>query len=108
MSLQENEVLATLSEKVEDLHTRYYYRERQLDTLLDKLSVKTGAVMSPRSLSSFRSRNGNLSSGSSGLPREDFGFVPVSRQHNDNGLDLGNLSPSATLHMIPHRDVPEM
>jgi len=49
----ENEVLCLLSEKVDELNSRYYQRERQLDSLLNRLTVKTttggGGAMSSSS-----------------------------------------------------------
>ncbi|CAG7837704.1 unnamed protein product [Allacma fusca] len=99
----ESEVLASLSEKVEDLHTRYYYRERQLDTLLDRLSLKTGQSFgSPRSLHSYNANPSSINGNST-----DFPLGPTSSTRSNN-IDLGELSPSATLHLIPHRDVPEI
>jgi chromosome segregation ATPase len=102
----ESEVLATLSEKVEDLHTRYYYRERQLDTLLDRLSMKTGQSFgSPRTLHSYGNANACSNNGNS----SEFGPGNHSTSSGrSNNIDLGELSPSATLHLIPHRDIPEI
>lgn len=58
-------MLCLLSEQVEQLNSRYHHREKQLDTLLSKLTLKTtgggcttGVVITSSSNSSSGSSNG--------------------------------------------------
>jgi len=86
----ENEILLSLSQKVDDLDSRYHYREKQLDSLLNRLTLRTGgsaslsAVLSPR-LTMFNGSVGNHHS-----------------RKTDIDVDLHqlSLSPSTNFHLL--------
>ncbi|ODN04472.1 hypothetical protein Ocin01_02179 [Orchesella cincta] len=106
----ENEVLSILSEKVDELNSRYYHREKQLDTLLNRLTLKTttggnnnSSNLSPLRLSLGQFSNNNCSLGGA-LSRGR-----TSGMYSADVLNMADFSPTTSFQLFNAvSDLPEM
>lgn len=102
--LQDNEILALLAQKFDELNTRYLQREQQMETLLNRLSIRTGAGPVLGGIrSGFDIAKPPLLGSSSSSSSSELGL----------GLDLRQLSPSLSMHLFntgnnPGQDFPEV
>ncbi|XP_021956780.1 uncharacterized protein LOC110852914 [Folsomia candida] len=95
MSRPENEILAVLAQKFEDLNTRYLQREDQMKLLLNKLSAQTGT---PRSLG--YNNNSVAKQGRTSIIEQ---LCLNLESNSDVDLDLRQLSPSLYEHLFSSR-----
>lgn len=96
-----------LGEKFDELNSRYLQREQQMETLLNRLSVRTGAGIgiaslvtnssSPRAFRVAKSDNKGI------------GQLGSSSSSSSPDLDLRQLSPSLSVHLFAAAsDFPEV